>query len=276
MKFSGLLWWVGALVLAALAGFLTYSMLTTAVLMAKDSPRGKGGTRPVVVAKADIPFRKSITEAELEIRDLSADTIPENAATTFDQVVGKMSSVDIAARQPVLTSKLVTPDIVTKQVALSVPKGKIVTAVPMKSELINNRLVRPGDHIDLLATFDVEVMREQGRGPMPESISLLQNLEVHAIILPATKKDSNSSVDDPNQSQGGVFQTDDDRGQSVLLAVEPQDALSIRHILDVGGMLDLALRGPNDDSVADTKVVDQFYLAERYQIELVRGVHANP
>ncbi len=275
MKFSGLLWWVGALVLAALAGFLTYSMLTTAVLMAKDSPRGKGATRPVVVAKADIPFRKSITEAELEIRDVPADTIPEGAATTFDQVVGKMSSVDIAARQPVLTTKLVTPDIVTKQVALSVPKGKIVTAVPMKSELINNRLVRPGDHIDLLATFDVEVMREQGRGPMPESIALLQNLEVHAIILPAAKKDNNS-VDDPNQSQGGVFQTEDNSGQSVLLAVEPQDALSIRHILDVGGMLDLALRGPNDDSVADTKVVDQFYLAERYQIELVRGARGNP
>lgn len=275
MKFSGLLWWVGALVLAALAGFLTYSMLTTAVLMAKDSPRSKGGTRPVVVAKTDIPFRKSITEAELEIRDLPADTIPEGAATTFDQVTGKMSSVDIAARQPVLTPQLVTPDIVTKQVALSVPKGKIVTAVPMKSELINNRLVRPGDHIDLLATFDVEVMREQGRGPMPESISLLQNLEVHAIILPVTKKDD-SNPDDSNQSQGGVFQTDDERGQSVLLAVAPQDALAIRHILDVGGLLDLALRGPNDDSVADTKVVDQFYLAERYQIELVRGVGSNP
>lgn len=271
MRFSGLIWWVGAIVLAALAGFLTYSMLSTAVLVAKDSPKATGSTRPIVVAKVDVPFRKSITEVELELRDLPVDSIPEGAATTFDQVIGKMSTVDLAARQPVLTQQLVTPDIVTKQVALSVPKGKIVTAVPTGSELINNHLVRPGDRIDLLATFDVEVIREQGRGPMAESISLLQNLEVHAIILPVAKKDENNEGDSGAQPEGGVFHTEDERGQSVLLAVDPQDALAIRHILDVGGLLDLALRGPDDESIADVKVVDQFYLAERYQIELVRG-----
>jgi pilus assembly protein CpaB len=271
MRFSGLIWWVGAIVLATLAGFLTYSMLSTAILVAKDSPRANGNTRSVVVVKMDVPFRKSITEAELELRDLPADSVPEGAATTFDQVIGKMSTVDLAARQPVLTQHLVTPDIVTKQVALSVPKGKIVTAVPTKSELINNYLVRPGDRIDLLATFDVEVIREQGRGPMAESISLLQNLEVHAIILPVAKKSEASTGDGTTQSEGGVFHTEDESGQSVLLAVDPQDALAIRHILDVGGLLDLALRGPDDESIADVKVVDQFYLAERYQIELVRG-----
>lgn len=271
MRFSGLLWWVGAIVLAALAGFLTYSMLSTAVLVAKDSPRGTGSTRSVVVVKIDVPFRKSITESELELRDLPADSVPEGAATTFDQVIGKMSTVDLAARQPVLIQHLVTPDIVTKQVALSVPKGKIVTAVPTGSELINNHLVRPGDRIDLLATFDVEVIREQGRGPMAETISLLQNLEVHAIILPVTKKSDSGDAEAGAQPEGGVFHTENDGGQSVLLAVDPQDALAIRHILDVGGLLDLALRGPDDESISDIKVVDQFYLAERYQIELVRG-----
>ena len=57
----------------------------------------------------------------------------------------------------------------------------------------------------------------------------------------------------------------------MLLALDTQDALTVRHILDDGGLLDLAVRGPEDDSVADTVVVDQYYLAERYQIELSRG-----
>jgi hypothetical protein len=46
--------------------------------------------------------------------------------------------------------------------------------------------------------------------------------------------------------------------------------LTIRHILDVGGSLDLAVRAPTDDSVVDIKPVDQFYLAERYGIDLNR------
>jgi hypothetical protein len=36
--------------------------------------------------------------------------------------------------------------------------------------------------------------------------------------------------------------------------------------LDVGGQLDLALRGPDDESITDIEPVDQFYLIERYGI----------
>lgn len=268
MKSGGLLWWLGALIFAGLAGILTFSLLQQKVPSA-----GKNlNTRPVVVAVVDIPFRRSISESEVAIRDLPVDSIPEGAATTLDQVVGKMSSVDLFANAPLLVQQMVTPDIVTQQVALSVPKGKIVMAVPTQSKLIANRLIRPGDQIDVLATFELEVMREQGGGPMPESVGLLQNLEVHAIILPLDQ----SADPDTQKTEGGVFHTMDEEGQSVLLAVDPQDALTIRHILDVGGELDLALRGPADDTITTVEPVDQFYLADRYNIDLVRtGANAS-
>lgn len=265
MKSGGIFWWFGALVFAALAGVLTFGLLQQKASVTRRNIN----TRPVVIAVVDIPFRRSVSESEVAIRELPTESIPEGAATTLDQVVGKMSSVDVFANQPLLVQQMVTPDVVTQQVALSVPKGKIVTAVPTNSKLISNRLIRPGDKIDVLATFEIEVMREQGGGPMPESVGLLQNLEVHAIILPVAAVDESVDAVKGN-SEGGVFRTSDEEGQSILLAVDPQDALTIRHILDVGGELDLALRGPDDESVADVKPVDQFYLAERYKIELVR------
>lgn len=266
MKSGGMLWWLGALVFAGLAGMLTFGLLQQ-----KAPVSGKNlNTQPVVVAVVDIPFRRSVSESEVAIRELPIESIPEGAATTLDQVVGKMSSVDVFANQPLLVQQMVTPDVVTQQVALSVPKGKIVTAVPTESKLIANRLIRPGDHIDLLATFELEVMREQGGGPMPASVGLLQNLEVHAIILPVANIDEGAEAVKGN-SEGGVFRTADEEGQSVLLAVDPQDALTIRHILDVGGQLDLALRGPDDESTVDVQPVDQFYLADRYNIDLVRS-----
>ena len=266
MKSGGMLWWLGALIFAGLAGMLTFGLLQQ-----KAPVNGKNlNTQPVVVAVVDIPFRRSVSESEVAIRDLPIESIPEGAATTLDQVVGKMSTVDVFANQPLLVQQMVTPDVVTQQVALSVPKGKIVTAVPTESKLIANRLIRPGDKIDLLATFELEVMREQGGGPMPASVGLLQNLEVHAIILPVANIDEGADAVKGN-NEGGVFRTADEEGQSVLLAVDPQDALTIRHILDVGGQLDLALRGPDDDSTVDVQPVDQFYLADRYNIDLVRN-----
>ena len=70
--------------------------------------------------------------------------------------------------------------------------------------------------------------------------------------------------------EGGVFRTSDETGQSILLAVDPQDALSARHILDVGGAIDLALRPTDDKTVAETKAVDQFFLADKFEIDLDR------
>lgn len=263
MRFSGLIWWIGALLFAALAGILAYGLLsnsssvTSSVGLARD-------TQQVVVAASDIPFRRSISEAELTLQEFPAEAVPEGAAVTFDQVLGKMSTTDIFNGEPVLVQQLVLPDIVTQQVALSVPQGKIVTTVPTDSELVRHRLIRPGDRVDLLATFELEVIREQGSSPMPESIALLQNTEVHAIVLPMLP-------DLIGTQEGGVFRSSDQDTLSVLLAVEPQDALTIRHILDVDGHIDLALRAPDDESLTDITAVDQFYLADRYQINLVRG-----
>lgn len=266
MKSGGFLWWIGALVFAGLAGVLTFGLLQQkAPVSGKDV-----NTRPVVVAVVDIPFRRSVSESEVAIRELPIESVPEGAATTLDQVVGKMSSIDVFTNQPLLVQQMVTPDVVTQQVALSVPKGKIVTAVPTNSKLIANRLIRPGDKIDVLATFEIEVKRGQNSGPMPESVGLLQNLEVHAIILPVANIEEGADAV-RGTTEGGVFRTADEKGQSVLLAVDPQDALTIRHILDVGGELDLALRAPGDESVTGVEPVDQFYLADRYNIELVRN-----
>lgn len=274
MGFRGIIWWLGAFIFAAMAGILTYGMLT-----AKSPNAGKattGNTRPVVVAAIDIPFRRSIGETELVIKEIPVDAVPEGVATSLDQVIGKMSTVDIVANEPVLTKQLVTPDVVTRQVSLSVPKGKLVTEIPTQSKLISNRLIRPGDRIDLLATVKFEVARDNGSGPMPATMNLLPNLEVHAIILP-TSADKGKSQEDTTQTadEGGVFTTLDEKGQSILVAVDTQDAQMIRFVLDAKGSLDLVLRAPGDDTAADTKPVDQYFLADKFGIDLVRQGELN-
>jgi pilus assembly protein CpaB len=265
MKNSGMIWWIGAFVLAALAGILTYGLLSTS-MPASAAGGNNSNTVAVIVAANDIPFRRSIREEDLTTRNLPVDSVPEGVAITLDQVVGKMLTVNIFANEPILTQQLVTPDVVTQQVALSVPDGKIVMAVPTQSKLISNRLIRPGDFIDVIATFEVEVQSGGDKAPQPKTVSVLNALEIHAIILPGTAVEEGPQA--VAQQEGGVFRTVDEGGQSVLLAIDLQDAMTIRHILDVGGALDLALRPTGDESLADTEVVDERYLADRYNIDL--------
>lgn len=275
MRRSGLLWWIGALVLALVAGFLAFRALSAAV--PRLAPAEGGGTQAVVVAAVDIPIRRSIAAEELTMRDLPIEAVPVGAATAKEQVVGKMATVEVYAGETLLMQQLVTPDIVTRELALSVPEGKIVLAVPTDSQLISNRLILPGDHVDLLSTFEVEVTQgEQADSKKwSETVALLQDLEVHAIILPGVQADAGELVDtatgeEPAPDQGGVFTSQDTRAQSLLLAVDTQDAMAIRHVLDIGGVLDIALRAPDDESLPDTVPVDQEYMAARYQIDLSR------
>ncbi len=266
---SGLIWWFSALVLAALAGVLTFQLLTN-VSPTQVSMTEPADTQLVVVAATDLPFRRSITEDDLVVRKFPAESIPPGAALTVEQVVGKMSTVDLYAGEPVILQQLVNPSIVTAELALSIPDSKTVMAVPTGSELIGNRLVRPGDHIDLLGTFEMEMAGGGSSSSMLESVALLRDLEVHAIILPVKLDDRIALEDIDNEgrepTESGVFRTQNQLGQSVLLAVDIQDALVVRHVLDAAGTVDLVLRAPEDDSLVEAVPVDQNYLADRYRI----------
>lgn len=260
MRLRDILWWGAALTAALFAGIFTFAFLRSNQIV-------KMPMRTVVVAAVEIPMRRSIGIQELKLLELPAYSVPKGAIESLEQVLGKMSATPIFAGETLITQQLVTPDIVTQQVSLSVPKGKIVTAVPTASQLVSNRLIRPGDHIDLLATFEMQVQRDLGTGAMAESIAIVQNQEVHAIVLPAANPTFTAVT-----NEGGIFKTADGDGQSVLLALTPQDALALRHVLDIGGKLDLALRSAQDETAVTTlKPVDQFYLAERFNIKLMRG-----
>ncbi|NUQ38277.1 MAG: Flp pilus assembly protein CpaB [Caldilineales bacterium] len=264
MKRSSTIWWIAAIIFALLAGVITYQTLSTA--MPATAQVSEEGTQPVVVALSAIPFRRSIGENEIAIRQYPPHVIPAGAATSIDQVVGKMSRRQISVGEVILVDDLVTPDIVTRQLALSVPKSKVVMAVPITSMLLSNRLVSPGDRIDLIGSFDLRLQDSAGT-VIGESIAALQNLEVHAIILPSTVINAEGEAAKA-PADTGTFSGLDAKEQAVLLAVDIQDALVLRHILDFGGVLDLTLRAPDDETLTQTVPVDGGYLINRYRINI--------
>ncbi|MCO6451658.1 MAG: Flp pilus assembly protein CpaB [Caldilineales bacterium] len=258
MSKKSVFWWLAAALLAVLAGYFTYFSLVRVVPAATGKAEA---TNPVVVALTAIPSRRSIAPEELQIKFLPASAVPPGAAFAVDQVIGKMSNTNLYEGEPIILEQLVTPDIVTQELSLSVPDGKVVMAVPMNSLLLRNRLVRPGDYIDIVGSFmlenvDAETVSRQ------ESIAALQNMEVHAIIAPQVETEDGETA----ETMSGEFAGATGTSHAVLLALDIQDALVLRHILDAGGILDLLLRAPTHQGEALVMPVDSPYLAARYQI----------
>ncbi len=271
----GILWWSGVAIVALVAGFVTHRLLLPSSQGGSDSLLA-GNVTEVVVALEDIPLCRTISGTQLEMRSLPSDAVPDGALTSLEEAVGLMSSVDVFAGETLLNQNITTPNEVTRRLALSIPKTKTVVPIPIDSQLIRTGLIRPGDSIDVASTFEIEIQRSSGTGAVPETVALLRNVEVHALIVPVQDIEMNSAQDENDSSEqsrnsGGMFRTSESNGQTIIVALDRDDAVTLQHVIDIGGRLGVLLHVPGNESVAETLPVDALYLAERYNIPLVRG-----
>ena len=58
------------------------------------------------------------------------------------------------------------------------------------------------------------------------------------------------------------------RVRSYLLILDPQDALLLKHLIDIGANFTLVLRAPNADQLFDLQPIISEYLIDRYQLEI--------
>ena len=104
---------------------------------------------------------------------------------------------------------------------------------------------------------------------MPETVALLRNIEVHALIVPVQEIAEDQSTEGEGQEDGLFKSLDED--QTIIVALDRNDALTLQHVIDVGGKLGVMLHAPGAVADEETVPVDALYLAERYNIPLVRG-----
>jgi hypothetical protein len=55
---------------------------------------------------------------------------------------------------------------------------------------------------------------------------------------------------------------------AILLAMDPQDALVLKHLKDAGGTFDIVLRAPTSNQLFELEPVWDEYLIDRYELEI--------
>jgi pilus assembly protein CpaB len=131
----------------------------------------------VLVARADIPGR---TKGDLAVsknlvveQRVAQEAAAPGALTAASQLVGRIIQADVAEGQQIVTSQVVTPE--DEGLAFRIPQGMRAAAVSVSRVDAVGGMIRPGDRVDVIATFDYEVFNQAnvsaGQVLSPEQIA---------------------------------------------------------------------------------------------------------
>lgn len=209
---------------------------------------------PVVVAAVKIPEGTEIKSDMLVVKMLPPEAITDRAATSMDEVVGRISSANVEVGEQLLVSRFFKSGETGSGLAAALEKGKRAFTVAVDPVTGVAGLIKPRDSVDVLLIIGITQDVEKPDPLNPEkmittpvttmySTILLQNINVLAT--------GQTIVPDSNTAEKQTVDT-------ITLSVTPEQAVRL-NLAASEGKIRLTLRSPIDTdeaTVGDTVVVD--------------------
>ncbi len=165
------------LALAALSGIAVFALVRSyEVDLARLRP-AVGRTVPMVVAAEPIPRASPIDAGELEVRHVPSAFAPPGRFDDVERVAGRTSLTPLGAGEAVTATRLAP---IGGAIAAVAPPGTV--GVPVRVD-VPARAVRPGDLVDVLATFG---------GHRPHTETVAESVEV-LLVLDASSMPSGAA-----------------------------------------------------------------------------------
>jgi Flp pilus assembly protein CpaB len=295
---KGWLWIAGGIVLALLAGVLVFTMVVRTADPSSQAlaPEATGPKVRVVVAAHEIPQHTVIEKADLSVKGVPADAVPDGALLgAVESAVGRISQRTISAGEVLVSDALATytpgsgEDVAFTTLGSKVvvaQEDQVLFAIP-PLDLMSTKFLEVGNHVDVLVSLaqqqeaegsvpprgedqdEGESARGPAAAPPVELVTAytIQNAEVAAIKYAAVQvQASKGGPQLPGNPDAPSTEPESGVRQALLVAVDPQDALILKHLVDRGAMIDVALRAPSNDQLFDTQPVDSDYLYDRYRL----------
>ena len=155
-----------ALVVAAIATFGAYRYLQA------NSGPAKVESRPVVVAKTDIPEGAGITAEQVGTVNLALSLIPVGALSSTDSVIGRVTRVTIFNGEAIVPGRL-APVGTGPGIEIKIPPGKRAMAVRINDVAGISGLVQPNSRVDVLVTIADQATNKQVAKLFMENMQVL-------------------------------------------------------------------------------------------------------
>ena len=275
----GWLWIGGGVFLALFAGALIFIMMIRVTAPLSQTPMVEAGGPPVqvVVAARDIPQHTLIKERDVSFKEVPAEAVPDEALLSVGSALGRIAEHTISSGEILVANSLFTSEPRSGEVAFTslgdqvvlAQEDQILLAIP-PLDLMSTQFLMVGNHVDILVSLqkqaeegeaaNPEAGEAPGEGSEPEMITAytIQNAEVAAVKRSGGEASLDSGSEGEAEANGAP--------QALLMALAPQDALILKHLIDRGAIIDMALRAPTQDQLFDTQPVDTDYLYDRYRL----------
>lgn len=187
------------------------------------------------VAAETLPARHKITNDDIKAVKVSKESLNGNAVLNKSEIIGKRTKDRIIQGEQILNDRLATDD--KMNLAYNVPEGKRAVSINVNEQIDVSSLIRPGDSVDVIASFDKEELEDRSSKIVYPRVTriIIQNIEVLAMGQEQVIK--GEKIAEPHKT--------------VTLAVTPEDAEKLVYISDYA-VIRLALRPAGDDSIVNT------------------------
>ncbi|NLI13853.1 Flp pilus assembly protein CpaB [Pelotomaculum propionicicum] len=190
----------------------------------------------VVVARQRIPAKTQITAQMVEMKDIPAISLNDLAVVDTKEVLGKTTKSEILPGEQVLRERLATERSSSEGLSFQIPQGKRAVSVAVDEVSGVAGLVKVGDRVDVLGTFDLQ--GATGQEKVSYTSILIQNVDVLSIDQSASP-DALTSQDSKKASNSA---------HTITLSVTPEQAEPLV-LCSEKGTIRLALRPAADQNV---------------------------
>lgn len=250
-------------------------------------------TEPVVVANQDIPVQSVLRPEDLRIIEVPLEAAPVSAVSSLDDAAGSITKIPLVSGETLMRHHLADPTNVQRDLAFTLGPDQVLMAFPATDLMSQINVLQPGDRVDILVSVEQEMLPgDAGAAALVSSeeaeevealftFNALQQVEISAVIVEITPNrrsssstaSSSRSVVSSEEATPQPTPTPDPseiEARAVLIALDPQDALVLKHLKDAEGIVDIVLRSPGSPEFFDLRPVTSDYLIDRYELIISR------
>ena len=277
----GLLFIVAGIIIVILGVLVVGRLLQNMLVPTATPPPPTPVREQVLVTSRGLALGTVLSPGDLAIVELPVELVPLNRLTDPSQAVGKVVMAPLVAGEMVLPHRLAeASNVVDRTLAVDIADDQVLLAFPILDLMSQLNILKKGDVVDIFVTLPATI--QTGAGGEGESktftFDAMQRVTLTAIIVDVVAEGAPAPTQAPVQTPGAA-QTpvpppapsrNTTQPVALLLAMDPQDALVLKNLKDVGATFDLVLRSPTSTELFETIPVTDEYLIERYRLEVQR------
>ncbi|OPY55957.1 MAG: SAF domain protein [Pelotomaculum sp. PtaU1.Bin035] len=223
------------LILAVIVGLVAAGGIYMFLVQMEKTYQVNGNFGKVAVARQRIPAKTQITSQMFELKDMPEKYINERAAVDPKEVQGQIAKSDILPGEQVLLDKLAKDKDASDSLSFLLQPGKRAVTIAVNEISGIAGLVRPGDRVDVMGTFDLQ-------GAVGQEKSSMTSLLIQNAYVLSTDQSTNPAA---GNSQDGKKAAP---AHVLTLSVTPEQAQPLI-LCSEKGSIRLLLRSATDQEI---------------------------